>query len=388
MRVLVLVVIKLIFGFVITAQKQSKVFLRAKATIGKETIIKADSLLNQKPITVTDSRCERSAGGKHDFYSEGDYWWPDPQNFNGPYIRRDGQSNPEIFGDHRRAMERFNFIAGTLASAYLITKNEKYAKAAFKHYKAWYIDTTTAMAPHMLYGQAIKGVVTGRGVGIIDMIHMVDVAKSISVFRKSKAFSIKNIGIIKGWFNDYLKWVNTHPYGIEERDAKNNHAACWVLQVGVYAQLVGNDTLVNYCKNRFKADFMVNQMALDGSFPLELARTKPYYYSSFNLDIFSAICQSLSTKNDNLWVYTLADGKNMKKALSFFTKYIPNKDNWPYKPDVMDYEKHPVAYPFLIFGFNQFGNNSWLSSWKQLSHFPNETAVVRALPIRNPLIWL
>ncbi len=57
----------------------------------------ADKVLYEKPITITNFRCDRSAGGIHDFYSEGDYWWPDPENPDGPYIQRDGMSNPGNF---------------------------------------------------------------------------------------------------------------------------------------------------------------------------------------------------------------------------------------------------------------------------------------------------
>ena len=66
----------------------------------------ASRYLDQKPITVTASRSSRSSGGPHDFFSEGDYWWPDPRNPGGPYIRRDGMSNPDNFDDHRRALMR------------------------------------------------------------------------------------------------------------------------------------------------------------------------------------------------------------------------------------------------------------------------------------------
>ena len=49
--------------------------------IERERVLKAASrYLNEQPITITASGSPRSAGGKHDFFSEGDYWWPDPKN--------------------------------------------------------------------------------------------------------------------------------------------------------------------------------------------------------------------------------------------------------------------------------------------------------------------
>ena len=48
----------------------------------KETeIARAKIYLSSIPETVTDAHCERSVGGLHDFYSEGDYWWPNPENW-------------------------------------------------------------------------------------------------------------------------------------------------------------------------------------------------------------------------------------------------------------------------------------------------------------------
>ena len=78
----------------------------------------ADEYLHIEPVTVTAIQCERSAGGLHDFYSEGDYWWPDPENPDGPYIRKDGISNPDNFSAHRRAMVNMSIWVPALVAAY------------------------------------------------------------------------------------------------------------------------------------------------------------------------------------------------------------------------------------------------------------------------------
>jgi hypothetical protein len=64
----------------------------AGVSFDQERILReADSYLALEPNPVTRSTSERSHGGIHDFYSEGDYWWPNPQDPDGPYIRKDGQ---------------------------------------------------------------------------------------------------------------------------------------------------------------------------------------------------------------------------------------------------------------------------------------------------------
>lgn len=47
-----------------------------KNLVEKQVLIDAKTYLNEKPITVTALVSYRSAGTKHDFYSEGYYWWP------------------------------------------------------------------------------------------------------------------------------------------------------------------------------------------------------------------------------------------------------------------------------------------------------------------------
>ncbi len=368
--------------------QDSRAFIRVKDLLKKDILTRAEWALQQQPITVTAVTCERSAGGIHDFYSEGDYWWPNPDAPDGPYIQRDGLSNPGNFTAHRKAMIRFSQVMGYLGSAYLITGNNKYAAHAFRHLRAWFVDTATRMNPSLMYAQAIKGKVTGRAVGIIDLIQMMEVAQAVRVFETAPAADRDMVGKVKAWFADYLQWVTTHPYGLEERDAKNNHGTCWVMQVAVFAQLTGNQALLNDCRARFKMVLLPNQMDERGAFPLELKRTKPYGYSLFNLDAMTILCYVLSGGQEDLWTYSTLDGRSMRKGIAFMYPFVKDKSAWTYPADVMYWENWPVAQPFLLFGYERFGQKAWYRTWKRLDHFPETEEVIRNLPVRNPLIWL
>ncbi len=232
------------------AQTSKKQFV---LSVEKERVLEnGKAYMNLEPITVTASTCERSGGGIHDFYSEGDYWWPDPENPKGPYIRKDGMTNPENFTDHREAMIRLSQISGALASAYIITGDEKYVSQLLPHLKAWFIDEATLMNPNLLYGQAIMGKVTGRGIGIIDTIHLMEVAKAIAAIEDSDVISDSDSTKLKDWFGTYLDWIFSHPYGITERDNGNNHSVCWAMQASVFAHFVGNKEVLDYCRNMYK----------------------------------------------------------------------------------------------------------------------------------------
>lgn len=348
----------------------------------------AEKALKEKAVTVTAQTSPRSAGGRHDFYSEGDYWWPNPVNADSPYIQKDGMTNPDNFVAHRLAMIRLSRIVGVLASAWRITGHDKYVKKAMEHCKAWFVDTATKMNPGLLYAQAIKGRATGRGIGIIDAIQLLEVTQGLYIMQQSPAMDRDVLAQVKQWFAQYLEWVTSHQYGIDEMNAANNHGTCWVMQVAGFAKFTGNQKWMDFCSDRYKKVLLPNQMAADGSFPRELARTKPYGYSLFNLDAMTTICQILSSRANDLWNYQTADGRSIKKAIAFLYPYINNKSKWPFKQDVMYWNNWPVAQPALLFGAAAFNNKQWLNTWMKLEHFPKVEEVIRNLPVRNPLIWI
>src|SRR6266404_5578866 len=245
---------------------QQRVFNVAKFDRAR-VIETADRYLKEPPLTITASTSPRSAGGAHDFFSEGDYWWPDPQNPGGPYIQRDGMSNPENFVDHRRYLMRLSVQVPALVAAWKLTRNPGYAALAARHLRAWFIDERTRMNPNLQYAQAIHGRFTGRGIGIIDTIHLVEVARATEALKDSRTLSMTELSGITQWFKDYLTWMTTSSNGIEEREAKNNHGTCWLMQVAAFAHLTGDQKLLDYGRDRFKTVIVPNQMAGDGSFP-------------------------------------------------------------------------------------------------------------------------
>jgi hypothetical protein len=348
----------------------------------------ANLYIKENPKTITSSFCERSTGNNHDFYSEGDYWWPDDKNPNGPYIRKDGFTNPENFTEHREALIHFSQLSGALASAYVLTNDTKYAKKLAEHLKAWFVNEVTMMNPNLLYAQAIKGVATGRGIGIIDTIHLVEVTKAIHAIENSGSLSASDLETIKLWFASYLNWITTHEYGIAERDNGNNHSVCWTMQVAAFADLIGDEKTKDFCRNFYKNILLPNQMEKDGSFPLELKRTKPYGYSLFNLDALTSICQILSTKKDNLFTYTTSDGKNIELGIIFMFPFIENKSLWKYQHDVMYWDEWPVRHSNLLFGGLAFKNKKYIELWKSLNANFTTPEIVRNMPVRNPVLWV
>ena len=359
------------------------------AAIERARVLKAaNQYLNEKPITITASSSPRSAGGVHDFFSEADYWWPDPKNPDGPYIQRDGMSNPGNFVDHRRALMRLSVQVPALVAAWKLTKDKRYSAKAAQHLRAWFIDERTRMNPNLQYAQAIHGITTGRGTGIIDTIHLVEVARAIEVLKDSSALSMTELGAITQWFKDYLTWMTTSKNGTDERDAKNNHTTCWVMQVAAFAHLVGDEKLLAYCRERFKTVIVPNQIATNGSFPEELRRTKPYGYELFNLEAMATVCEVLSTPKDNLFTFQTTDGRGFRRAVEYMAPFIADKKSWPLKPDVMYNKEWPMRQASLLFAAVAFNRKDYIDLWNKLPADSNVEEVIRNFFIRQPVLWM
>jgi hypothetical protein len=351
-------------------------------------IAAADLYIKDKPLTITATSSPRSAGGLHDFFSEGDYWWPDPKNPEGPYIQRDGISNPDNFVEHRRALMRMSVQVPALTAAWVLTGKRAYAEHAAEHLRAWFISEQTRMNPSLQYAQAIKGITTGRGIGIIDTIHLVEVARSLETLERSKVLKPSDLDTIKKWFTDYLQWMTTSKNGVEEREAKNNHGTCWVMQVAAFAHLTGNKELLDYCRTRFKTVLVPNQIDRDGSFPQELRRTKPYGYSLFNLEAMAVIAEILSTPKDDLWKFETTDGRGLRFAMNFMFPYIQDRKSFPKSPDVMYDNDWPMRQSSLLFAGFALGKPEYLDVWKTLPADSKVEEVIRNFFIRQPVLWI
>ena len=364
--------------------------LEQVAQIDHARILKAaDAALKMEPVTITGFHAKLSEGGPNDFYSNGDYWWPDPSKTNGlPYLQRDGQTNPNNFIFHRQMVRQLSDAVAALGAAFKITGDDRYVKKTAGLLRVFFLDPATRMNPNLQYAQAIPGVSPGRGTGIIDTLHIIEIPRAIEAMETSPAFPPEVLSGMKKWFADYVAWMTTSKNGHDEANSANNHAVAFWLQVAVFAQFTGDEANLNECRRRFKEVFVSKQMAGDGSFPRELARTKPYGYSIFQIDNLVTLCQVLATTNDDLWRFTLPDGRNIHKAVEFMYPYLADKSTWPHKPDVMAWDGWPARQPGLLFAGLAFNEQKYLDLWKRLSPDPTNEEVRRNIAITQPILWL
>lgn len=349
----------------------------------------AAALLAGSPRTIAAIPAPRSPAGRQDYYSEGDYWWPDPANPGGAYIRRDGQSNPDKFDGHRDALIAFGRTVPALATLWDLTGEARFADVAMRHLHAWFIDPATRMSPNLNHAQAIIGVNSGRAIGVIDTLQIVEVARAAALFSRRKAPGYAKIRAgVEGWFAEYLGWLTASPFGTTERDEKNNHGTCWLLQAASFAALLGREEVLDDARIRLQTIIIPTQIEPDGRQPLELARTKPYAYSLFNLDTLAASAWLLGKGTGELIDWKTRDGRSIGGAVVWMAPYIADKTQWPLPPDIEYWDGFPVRQPSLLFGSLAQNRADWLEIWQRLNPDPMIGEVVRNFPVRQPLLWL
>jgi hypothetical protein len=369
------------------ADQESSAYKIVAETDRRRILESAEKYLPMEAVTVTAFRSPKSPGGPHDFFSQADYFWPNPKNPDGPYINRDGQSNPENFNEHRKVMVDLSLRMPALTAAWLLTRERRYAKRAGDHLRAWFVTSGTRMNPNLEFSQGVHGVSTGRNYGIIDTLHLVEVARAAS-FLGPEALSAAERQGVKQWFREYLDWMKTSEKGKQERTTLNNHATCWALQASEYARLIDDESTRNEIRRWFTDMLLPDQLGKDGSFPKELARTKPYSYSIFNFDVMAGLAQSLKGAGTDLTTFALPDGRGLCKAAEFLYPYLNDKSKWPYAKDVEHFDALPVRSPGLLFAGTACHRADYIALWKRLNPDPTDKEIIRNYPIHQPLLWV
>lgn len=335
------------------------------------------------PIPLGDS----PLGNAHDFYSEGDYWWPNPDNRDGPYARRDGFVNPHIFNTHRERLITASRIMAQSAVKYHESGNTRFLRLAEKWFACWFLNPETAMNPNLEHAQAIPGICSGRSIGIIDSIHLSESALAFQLLRKNGEMQQKIANGVEKWFSRYLDWLCFSRKGIEERNQKNNHGTAWSFQAAAFAASLGRNELLDELRREFKERWL-SSMASDGSFPLELLRTRPLNYSIFQMELMCGLAVLLSSKEENLFHFRLPDGRGMELALSFLVPKLADPQLWRFPQDAVYAENLREKQPFLLLASSMTGKIEYAELYRSMPERCKLFELERNCPIHTPELWL
>ncbi len=284
--------------------------------------------------------------GPHDYVSEGPYWWPDPKNPAGPYIRKDGQRNPGRFLGNRNDLGKMTDAVLSLGMGAFLIGKAKCADHANRVLGAWFVDEATRMNPNLEYGQMVRGVNTGRGTGIIDTVGMIYVAQGVTLLEAAGGLDASVAAGVRQWFAEYLKWMNASKKGTDEKKSGNNHATWWTAQAATYAALTGDAAAKKMCWDHYRSYLVPTEIQPDGSCPREEERTQSLSYSSMNLDAFSTICRLAQMDGVDLWHFRTPKGIGVEKAFDYLTPYAVQPDRWK-KEQITKYSADGYVFPGL-----------------------------------------
>lgn len=306
-------------------------------------VARADEALRMPPVSVVQKKRLPPSGDRHDYMSMGPYWWPDPGKPDGlPYIRRDGERNPESYQDFDSP--RWNAMvegARTLALAYHFTDREQYARQAARLLRVWFLDPATRMNPHLRYGQSIPGRTEGRGIGIIDTREIPQLVDAIGLLQRSPAWTSAHQRGMERWFAAYLDWLLTSELGVDEQNEHNNHGTWYDAQALAMALFLGRDELAREIAEQTKLRRIDAHINARGEQPHELERTRSLSYSTMNLEGMAQIAEMARHAGVDLWGYRGPGGGSIRAALDFLAPYADPAARWPH-PQIQPVSPGPL----------------------------------------------
>lgn len=316
------------------ARRQSKAGNPVALSAWKQLQREAEEALELTPPSVMTKSQVAPSGDKHDYRSFGPYWWPDSTKENGlPYIRRDGEVNPESRGETSdwRSLRMMTDAVTTLSLAYYFSGEDRYAAKAAELLRVWFLDPETRMNPHLRYGQAIPGRTQGRGIGIIETRQLLKLVEAVGLLAQSNHWPKEDDRRLRDWFQDYLDWILTSGHGRDEDRTRNNHATWYDAQVVAFAWFTGQEELARERLKQVAARRIDTQIDADGRQPHELARSRSFDYSTMNARGFLTLATYGKRLGVALWRHKGTKGQSIPSAVHYLARYADPELEWKFK---------------------------------------------------------
>lgn len=300
----------------------------------RQLLAAADKALERPNLSVTDKGMTPPSGSKHDYLSLSAYWWADSSKPDGlPWVRKDGKVNPASKNDQSDGVRLADFTARVqnLTLAWYFSGEQKYADKAASLLRTWFINPETRMNPNLNFAQGVPGIAAGRNAGVLDGRYFsTRIVDSLVLLDGNAAWKKPDQEAMRQWMSEYLDWLQTNKLALKESRTKNNHGNWYATQVAGIAWYLDQPEVVKKMVKLMKSKLDV-QLMPDGTQPAELARTRSFHYSYFDLQAISLMAVLAQKEGIDLWHYQTPRGGGILKSLDFMAKYTDDGQPWPYK---------------------------------------------------------
>ncbi len=289
--------------------------------------LEAERRSREGPWSVT---FERPAGvdvDAHDYYSQAPYWWPqaDPR---APYVRKDGQVNPDRFMANKNALNAMSDAVFTLGAAAYLLDEPRYARRAAHIVHVWFLDPKTRMNPSLEYAQAVRNFNNGRGSGVLDGRVFIRAIQGMEFLAETGEWDAREEAAVRRWFHEYLHWLAASEHGLEEKNSGNNHATWWTAQTLAVAAFAGDDAAMRMAEAWYREQNIGKQILASGAAPREESRTRSLSYSVFNLEAMATVCRIAQVNGVDLWAAQARNGASLSTVVDYLTPFLSNPKKW------------------------------------------------------------
>jgi hypothetical protein len=294
----------------------------------------ADKRVGKPVITITENENLQASKDPHDYFSTARYYWPDPSKPDGlPYIRKDGETNPEHneVSDEKKLNEMIHAVE-YLSLAYFLTGEERYGSEAARFLRGFFLDAETKMNPHLNYGQSVPGKATGRGSGLIDTRGFMILPDVLKLLKNCPAWTAKDREEMKAWWIQYGEWMQTSKIGLDEKKTTNNHGAAYDVQLSAVLVMAEKEDEAKKVLGESLPARLDAHITPEGKQPRELARTKSWSYSCFNLKNICKGAVMARSLGIDLWSHEGEEGRgSLRKAMLYLVPFLKNPEGWQEK---------------------------------------------------------
>jgi hypothetical protein len=217
------------------------------------------------------------------------------------------------------------------------------------------------MNPNMNHAQCRPGHNEGTKSGVLDGRMMTRALEGSILIAGSPALTESERERLQAWASEYFQWLTTSELALDEAASDNNHGSFYDAQAIYFALFSGNkDAAVKIAKNVVQ-NRILSQIKPDGSMPEELARTRPLFYSNYNLHALFLIAHLAAKVDVDIWN---AGDARLRAGLDYLAPYADPDKPWPH-PTINNADRMKM-FAILLMADRAYPDGNYLQNLKKL----------------------